>query len=136
MCWGGPPTDWGEFVQADDDRAIFQALPTTCSALRRFFIRETFQAPQGARGFSRKNWIRIWGGVHLGGRPYPARPIALVLALSTLPKPVRPSTLSCHGNPRRALKGDKMRIQKKPPIRCWTAWMSGPLGCSPPVSRP
>ena len=23
----GPPTDWGEFVQADDDRAIFQASP-------------------------------------------------------------------------------------------------------------
>jgi hypothetical protein len=23
----GPPTDWGEFVQADDDRAIFQESP-------------------------------------------------------------------------------------------------------------
>ena len=23
----GPPTDWGELVQADDDRAIFQASP-------------------------------------------------------------------------------------------------------------
>ena len=23
----GPPTDWGEFVQADDDRAILQASP-------------------------------------------------------------------------------------------------------------
>ena len=23
----GPPTDWGEFVQAYDDRAIFHALP-------------------------------------------------------------------------------------------------------------
>jgi len=23
----GPPADWGELVQADDDRAIFQASP-------------------------------------------------------------------------------------------------------------
>ncbi|MFM7137322.1 MAG: hypothetical protein ACKO1M_09690 [Planctomycetota bacterium] len=24
---GGPPADWGEFVQGHDDRAIFQASP-------------------------------------------------------------------------------------------------------------
>jgi hypothetical protein len=39
--------------------------PTICSALRRVFIREPFQAPGGARGFSHKTWIRIWGGRHI-----------------------------------------------------------------------
>jgi hypothetical protein len=29
---------------------------------RRFFIREPFQAPAGARGCSHKTWLRIWGG--------------------------------------------------------------------------
>jgi hypothetical protein len=29
----GPPTDWGELVQADDDRAIFQASPDDLPAI-------------------------------------------------------------------------------------------------------
>jgi hypothetical protein len=33
-----------------------------CSVLRRFFIREPFPAPPGARGFSQKTWLKIWGG--------------------------------------------------------------------------
>ena len=38
--------------------------PTICPALRRFFIREPFPAPAGSRGFSHKDWLRIWGGGH------------------------------------------------------------------------
>jgi hypothetical protein len=36
----GPLTDWGELVQADDDRAIFQASPTSC-------LRSTSTASEG-----------------------------------------------------------------------------------------
>ena len=32
------------------------------SNLASFFIREPFQTPHGGRGFSHKNWVRIWGG--------------------------------------------------------------------------
>jgi hypothetical protein len=39
-----------------------RSKPTICSALRRFFIREPFPAPQRARGFSHKTWGTIWGG--------------------------------------------------------------------------
>jgi hypothetical protein len=40
-----------------------RSKPTICSALRRFFIIEPFSAPVGAREFSRKTWVRIWGGI-------------------------------------------------------------------------
>jgi len=43
--------------------------PTICSVLRRFFIREPFPAPKGARGFSHKTWIKIWGGGHMRHLP-------------------------------------------------------------------
>ena len=43
-----------------------RSRPTICSVLRRFFIREPFQAPTGARGFSHKTWIKIWGGGQVG----------------------------------------------------------------------
>jgi hypothetical protein len=39
-----------------------RSRPTICSALRRFFIREPFQARAGARGFSHKTLLKIWGG--------------------------------------------------------------------------
>jgi hypothetical protein len=42
-----------------------RSKPTICSALRRFFIREPFQAPVGAQGFSRRIWVSFFGGAVL-----------------------------------------------------------------------
>jgi len=64
ICWLIPSRRQtsGTFAPFPRSTSACRSKPTICSALRRFFIREPFQAPTGARGFSHKTWVRIWGG--------------------------------------------------------------------------
>ena len=87
-----------------------RSRPTICSARRRFFIREPFQAPPGARGFSHKTWLKMWGG----GQPYPV--------WSDRSKPLSPRCGSAFGRAG-SFNGSRASDSKE---SCSRVWQLGP----------
>ncbi len=71
VCWlmSSRRQTSGTFMPFPRSRSACRSRPSIGSVLRRCFIREPFQAPHGTRGFSRKNWLRIWGGGHCSALP-------------------------------------------------------------------
>jgi hypothetical protein len=61
MCPGGRRQMSRTYGRFQKPKPACRRKPTICSALRRFLVRKPFSAPLGARGLSRKTWIRILG---------------------------------------------------------------------------
>ena len=77
VCWLIPSRRQtsGTFMPFPRSTSACRSEPTICSALRRFFIREPFPAPAGARGFSHETWAGFWHDVRgPGDGGYAAHP--------------------------------------------------------------
>jgi len=69
VCWpiSGRGQTSGTVAPCPRSMSACRSKPTICSELRRFFIREPFQAPVEARRCSRKTWVKMRGRGHCHG---------------------------------------------------------------------